>query len=361
MKLYRTIISTVLFTLISFVAMAQGSVSVEAKVDSVMLWVGEQTDFHLKVSCDSGSKVEFPLYVDTIVSGLEILPPILTDTQFIDKGNRMVISQNYTVTCFDSALVYIPPVAVVVDGQEYLSNSQAVSFLVYDIPEGQEKEIFPPKQNMKMPLAFIELAWPLLFLIVLAGAIFVSVFSYRRYNDNKPIIKKIKRNPQVPAHIRALEAIEDLRKSGSAHNKEAKQYYTSLTDIVRTYINDRFGFNATEMTSAEILDNLRSCGDKSSFEELSELLSTADMVKFAKAQPLLGENDRNLFGAMEFVKTTMVQDTENSESEVLEDTIIVEKRSKEVRTALLVAFILSVIASLGFAACLVTKLYYLFF
>ena len=361
MRLFRTILSAILFIPVTFPATAQGSVSVEARIDSVMLWVGEQTGYHLEVSCDRDSKVVFPLFADTIAGGLEILPPVLTDTQYIDQGNRMVISQNYTVTCFDSALVYIPPVAVAVDGQEYLSNSQAVSFLVFDIPEGQEKEIFPPKQNMKMPLAFNELAWPLLYLAVLAGTVFVSVFSYRRYNDNKPIIKKIKRSPKVPAHVRALEAIEDLRKSGSAHNQDAKHYYTSLTDIVRTYINERFGFNATEMTSAEILYNLRSCGDRSSIGELSELLSTADMVKFAKAQPLLGENDRNLLGAMEFVKTTMVQETENTEPEVLEDTVIVEKRSKEVRTALLVAFILSVVASLGFAACLIVKLYYLFF
>ncbi len=361
MRLYRTIMSAILLTPVTFSATAQGSVSVEAKVDSVMLWVGEQTGFHLEVSCDKDSKVEFPLFTDTIAGGLEILPPVLTDTQYFDKGNRMVISKNYTVTCFDSALVYIPPVAVAVDGQEYLSNSQAVSFLVYDIPEGQEKEIFPPKQNMKMPLTFNELAWPLLYLAVLAGTIFVSVFSHRRYNDNKPIIKKIRREPKVPAHVRALEAIENLRKSGSAHNQDAKQYYTSLTDIVRTYIYERFGFNATEMTSAEILENLRSSGDESSIVELSELLSTADMVKFAKAQPLLGENDRNLLGAMEFVKTTMVQEPESQEPEVLEDTVIVEKRSKEARTALLVAFILSVIASLGVAACLVAKLYYLFF
>lgn len=361
MRLFRTIISAVLFSLAAYPAAAQSSVSVDARVDSVALWVGEQTGFHLEVSCDRDSKVEFPSFTDTIVGGLEILPPVLTDTQYLDKGNRMVISRNYTVTCFDSALVYIPPVTVSVDGQEYLSNSQAVSFLVYDIPEGQEKEIFPPKQNMKMPLAFNELAWPLLYLAVLAGTIFVAVFSLRRYNDNMPIIKKIRREPKVPAHIRALEAIESLRKSGSAHDQDAKQYYTILTDIVRTYINERFGFSATEMTSAEILENLRNSGDKSSIGELSELLSTADMVKFAKAQPLLGENDRNLLGAMEFVKTTMVQESESPEPVVLEDTVIVEKRSKEARIALLVAFILSVAASLGTAACLVAKLYYLFF
>lgn len=361
MKSIRTLTPVILLLMIPVLANAQNQISVEAKVDSVMLWVGEQTGFHLEVSCDKGSKVDFPLFTDTIVSGLEILPPVLTDTQYVNNGNRMIISRNYTVTCFDSALVFIPPIAVAVDGQEYLSNPQAVSFLVYDIPQGNEKEIFPPKENMKVKVAFKEVAWPVLYLILSAAFVFLSIFSYRRYNDNKPIIKKIKREPKVPAHVRALQAIEELRQSGSAHSQDAKQYYTSLTDIIRGYINERFGFNATEMTSGEILENLQNSGDKSSIDELAGLLSTADMVKFAKAQPLLGENDRNLLGAMEFVKTTMAPEPENAEPEELEDTVVIEKRSKEARTALLAAFVLFIIAALVFAYYLVVKLYYLFF
>ncbi|MCQ2083338.1 MAG: hypothetical protein MJY58_02425 [Bacteroidaceae bacterium] len=340
---------------------AQNLVSVEARVDSVMLWVGEQTACHLEVSCDRGCNVDFPLFTDTIVSGLEIIPPVLTDTQYVNDGNRMVITRHYTVTCFDSALVFIPPIAVGVDGQEYLSNSMAVSFLVYDIPQGQEKEIFPPKHNMGIPLAFNEIAWPLLHLILLAAALFLAVFCYRRYNDNKPIIKKIRREPKVPAHIRATQAIENLRQNGSAHSQNPKEYYTALTDILRVYMNERFGFNATEMTSGEILENLQNSTDKAAIDELAGLLSTADMVKFAKSVPLLGENDRNLFSAMEFVKSTTVQETADSEPQIIEDTVVIEKRSKEARIALLVAFVVCVVAALTFTYFLVSKLYYLFF
>ncbi len=337
------------------------NVIVQAEVDSMMMWIGQQTGLHIEVTCDAGQDIVFPAYRDTIVEGLEIIPPVLTDTQYVNNGQRMTVKRSYTVTCFDSTLIYIPSIPVTVDGEEYQSNRLALAFTTYDIPEGEETKIFGPKDNMKAPVRFYEVKSLLLFWILTAIAIVLAVYLFVRYRDDKPIIRKIKIEPKVPAHVRAISEIEDLRKAGGPHSDDAKAYYTQLTDILREYINDRFGFNATEMTSYEILERLEESQDKESLSELRDLLSTSDMVKFAKFKPMLNENDRNLVSALEFVNGTKVEIPETELQPREEETIVEMKRSKGARMALLVAGLALSVAGAVFLVYAVLKLYYLFF
>ena len=337
------------------------NVIVNAEVDSMMMWIGQQTGIHVSVTCDAGQDISFPAYRDTIVEGLEIVPPIQTDTQYLNDGQRMVVTRNYTVTCFDSSLIYIPYIPVTVDGDEYQSNRLALAYISYDIPEENEKQIFGPKENMKTPVRFYETRGLIIYLFLAAIAIIAAIYVLLRYRDDKPIIRRIKIEPKIPAHIRAISEIEELRQSGGPHSEDAKAYYTQLTDILREYINDRFGFNATEMTSYEILEHLEENRDKESLNELRDLLSTSDMVKFAKFKPMLNENDRNLVNALEFVNNTKMEVSEQELEPKEEETVIEEKRSKGSRMMLLAVGITVAVAGTAFFVLMVLKLYYLFF
>ena len=350
-----------IFTIASVAYASAQSVVVKAEVDSMMMWIGQQTGLHLEVTCDAGQKIEFPAYRDTIVTGLEIIPPVKTDTQYVNNNQRITVTRSYTVTCFDSALIYIAPITVNVDGKEYQSNRLALAFMTYDIPEGEEKQIFGPKDNLKAPVKFYEVKGLILFLLLAIIAIIIAVYLFIRYRDDKPIIRKIKIEPKVPAHIRAITDIEELRQSGGPHSEDSKGYYTQLTDILREYINDRFGFNATEMTSYEILEKLEESRDRESLSELRDLLSTSDMVKFAKFKPMLNENDRNLLTALEFVNDTKIEVPESELQPKEEETIVEEKRSKEARIMLFVAGTVAALAGTLFLVLSVLKLYYLFF
>ena len=337
------------------------NVIVNAEVDSMMMWVGQQTGLRVSVTCDAGLDVAFPAYRDTIVRGLEIIPPITTDTQYVNNGQRMTLTRNYTVTCFDSALIYIPSIPVKVNGTEYESNRLALAFMTYDIPEGQETQIFGPKENMKTPVKLYEAKGLLIYWILAILAIGLGVYLFIRFKDDKPIIRRIKIEPKVPAHVRAISGIEELRQSGGPHSEDAKGYYTQLTDILREYINERFGFNATEMTSDEILEHLEQNRDKESLAELRDLLSTSDMVKFAKFKPMLNENDRNLVSALEFVNDTKIEVSEENLKPKEEETVIEIKRSKSARIMLLVAGTLITAVGAVFFVLTILKLYYLFF
>ena len=116
----------------------------------------------------------------------------------------------------------------------------------------------------------------------------------------------------------------------------------------RRYIEERYGFNAMEMTSSEIIDRLMSTDDPKSLEEMKQLFNTADLVKFAKYSTLINENDANLVNAVEFINQTKI-DAQVPQTTVKEELTADEIRSKNSRLALQIAItVLSVLSLLSF-------------
>ena len=109
-------------------------------------------------------------------------------------------------------------------------------------------------------------------------------------------------------------------------SENSKEYYTKLTDTIRRYIEERYGFNAMEMTSSEIIANLTATQDESALSELRHLFLTADLVKFAKYSTLINENDMNLVNAIDFINQTKL------ENEPVEETIKPELSEEDQRS-----------------------------
>ncbi|MBL7893041.1 MAG: hypothetical protein JNL63_10450, partial [Bacteroidia bacterium] len=86
---------------------------------------------------------------------------------------------------------------------------------------------------------------------------------------------------------------------------KVKQYHSRLTDILRLYIEARFKIPALEQTSDEIMSNFRSVLiDEESKKKIKQVFLVADLVKFAKEQPLPSENELSLTNAFDFVNGT---------------------------------------------------------
>ena len=168
-----------------------------------------------------------------------------------------------------------------------------------------------------------------------------------RIRDNKPIIRKIKVEPKLPPHQAAMKEIERIKTEKVWQKGQSKEYYTELTDAIRTYIKDRFGFNALEMTSSEIIDQLLEMNDKEAISDLKLLFQTADLVKFAKHNPQMNEND------------TKQPEEENQKPQPTEITII-EKRSLRVKAMLICGIALLSAALIGTFIYIGLQLYNLF-
>ena len=132
-----------------------------------------------------------------------------------------------------------------------------------------------------------------------------------------------------------------------------------MTDALRTYIKDRFGFNALEMTSSEIIDKLLELKDKEAISDLKELFQTADLVKFGKHDPQMNEIDANLINAIDFINETKQPEEENQKPQPTEITII-EKRSLRVKVMLICGIALLSAALIGVFIYIGMQIYNLF-
>ena len=312
----------------------RAQVTVEATIDSLQLLIGEQAKVKLEVSMDANHKLILPAVRDTLVKGVEVLDVAKPDTQLLNENKRWLISQEYTITSFDSALYYLPPFEVKVDNESY--QSQALALKVYSVPVDtlHPDQFFGPKSIQEVPLTWSDIA-PLVYaflLMLILGA--VAVFFVIRYRNNKPIIKIIKIESKLPPHQAAMKKIEEIKANKAWQREEPKLYYTELTDVIRVYIKERFGFNAMEMTSSEIIERLLEEKDKESINDLKVLFETADLVKFAKFAPLMNENDMNLVSAVDFINQTKKEEDPNAKKEPTEIKVE-EKRSKQGRIMLL--------------------------
>ena len=327
---------------------ANAQVTVDASIDSLQLLIGEQAKIKLQVSMNANQKLQLPLLRDTLVTGVEILDIAKPDTQLLNENKRWLISQEYTITSFDSALYYLPPFEVLVDNQAY--RSKALALKVYSIPVDtlHPDQFFGPKDICEVPIIWEDVA-PLVYsavIMLILGAL--AVFFVIRFRDNKPIIKIIKVEPKLPPHQVAMKKIEEIKADKQIQREDPKLYYTELTEAIRTYIKERFGFNAMEMTSSEIINRLLEEKDPQSISDLKLLFETADLVKFAKHAPMMNENDMNLVNAIDFINQTKVEEDPNAKKEPTEIRVE-EKRSKQGRIALMCSI---AVAGIGALICL---------
>jgi hypothetical protein len=113
----------------------------------------------------------------------------------------------------------------------------------------------------------------------------------------------------LPAHVRAIRELDKLKEEKIWQQGREKEFYSRLTDILRSYLFEREGINAMEMTSGEILNEMRKLLEgESVYNNLKQILSTADLVKFARYKPYPDENDLSMVNAYFFVNQTREPD-----------------------------------------------------
>jgi sterol desaturase/sphingolipid hydroxylase (fatty acid hydroxylase superfamily) len=210
---------------------------------------------------------------------------------------------------------------------------EQMKVLNMEVDTAHVNQFFGPKDVQDNPFLWSE--WSLAFWLSVLMLV-ISVFGYYLYlrlRDNKPIISTIRIVKKLLPHQKAMKEIELIKAENMVNSENPKEYYTKLTDTLRKYIDERYGFRAMEMTSSEIIDRLMRTGDQQSLEELRQLFTTADLVKFAKYSTLINENDANLVSAIDFINQTKIENLPTEEvvkPELTEEQV----RSKKMRTAL---------------------------
>ena len=330
---------------------AAAQVTFDAKIDSLNLFIGQQTVITLDVSMGDGQKLELPELKkgDCLVPNVEVIDISRPDTTKLNAGKTLDIVQRLTVTAWDSSFYYLPPFQVKVDGKTYESKSLALNVYTVDVDTLHVDEFFPVNRVIAQPFVWDDFRLvtyvTLLALLVLA----VSLFLLDRARKGKPIVQIIRRQRALPPHQVAMSEIERIKSDRKWTEEDSKEYYTRLTDTLRAYIQNRYGFSTLEMTSAEIIARLMSENDEQALNELREIFRTADLVKFAKYSTMINENDANLMAAVEYINQTKQEVDPNARTEPEVIRVTDEKRMSQVKAMRWVAAVMICAVAAGLA------------
>ena len=271
------------------------SAQVIANLDTNNILIGDHITFTIEGEIDKDS--EWPIFTDSI-GNLELLSASKIDSIPTENGWRL--KQNFILTQWDSGFYNIPSISV--------GNEKTAAFVitVNTINLEEYSEAKDIKGPIDAPVTFSEVLPYLLVFIVVVLFVYLLIRYFKR---NKPI-QIISPEPLaiLPPFEIALTQLEELKIKKKWQSGEIKAYYSDLSEIVRTYIENGLHTPAMEMLTDDIIDRLKV--RKIDTAQLKILLNTADMAKFAKAQPTSAENELAITFAFEFIHQTKPQEND---------------------------------------------------
>ena len=290
---------------------------VSAAIDSTTLFIGDQTDLHLRATCEVGEQVTLPLLDEQLIPGIEIVDRTIVDTAVLKDG-RVQYNQYLTLTSFEDSLFYIAPLPFVSGGDTIWSESLMLNVVQPFELDSADMAITDIKGIYRAPIWWWGfLRWVLLALGVAGiGVGGYYLITYLQSRMGKREEDAVAAEPLRPAEEVALEKLDAIREQKIWQTGQIKEYHTQLTDVVREYIARRFEVSSAEQTSDETLRAMRPLlsDKKDLYEQLRKMLTLADLVKFAKWTATPDENELSLRSAYTFVKETTPVDEEPQNS-----------------------------------------------
>jgi hypothetical protein len=290
---------------------------VSAAIDSTTLFIGDQTDLHLRATTEVGVGVQMPVLADQLISGVEIVDRTIVDTIMLSDG-RVQYDQYLTLTSFEDSLFYIEPLPFVSGDDTVWSESLMLNVVQPFEMDSTDLAITDIKGIYRAPIWWWGiLRWVLLALLLIGASVGgYYLITYLRSRMGGKEKEMSAAGPLRPAEEVALEKLDIIREQKIWQSGQVKEYHTQLTDVVREYIARRFEVSSTEQTSDETLRAMRSLlsDKKELYEQLRKMLQLADLVKFAKWTTTPDENELSLRSAYTFVKETTPAEEEPQNS-----------------------------------------------
>ena len=289
-----------------------GEISVNASLEPTEILIGEQAKFKLELMQDETEKVSWPQFSDTLATNVQILEKLKTDTTKLSDGRMSIISE-FLVTSYDSGFYYIPELLFETTTEKVYTNPVGLTVNTVPVDENAD-DINAEKAIMSAPFSWVELAkWTGMGL---AGVLVlvIIVLLLMRFVFNKKV-KILPETPEVvlPAHVVALQKLEQIKTEKIWQQGQIKQFYTEVTDVIREYLEGGYDINAMELTTDEIVALVKKNKELDEIRlVLKEMLELSDLVKFAKFVPLENENERMVLNAFLIVEKTTKEEAEET-------------------------------------------------
>lgn len=284
--------------------------TVTARLEPDSIGIGDRTTLEVTVRRDMMQMVDFPNFEGGhLTKEIEIVDEGTVDTLAKD-GRQLTLQRRYQLTTFEDGEHHLGRFPMLYSDKNVIdtlysadSVTLRVGTFVIDTATMQLRDIGPvapaPFKPGEVSLWVIGGAWGITIIALVAYVVWRRL----RRREKRPA-KDADVVPDTP-HLAAIKALEELHSQKLWQNNRHKQYYTRLTDILRKYLEGRWGVQAMEMTSGEILEAATAQGVSGvPMTSLKTILRSADLVKFAKHKPEAEENETAYTQAYYFVEET---------------------------------------------------------
>ncbi len=354
--LLRQSVSLCFFLCFSFYTYAQSGPKIKSEVDTTFIKIGEQIIWTVTVEVDSTASVIFP--EGQTFSPLEMVEAYKTDTT--RKKSRLQLQRAYALTQFDSGSYKLPTQFIDINGEGHYTDSLRI--IVADVPvDTLKQQMYDIKELMiveKSGNGWLKIIlWVLLALLLLGAILYWFVFRKKPLTEEEKVAL-------LPPYDRAMLELKNLENSKYLIQDEYKKYYSELTDIVRSYLEEDVHVSALESTTDQLIEKLELMTDSGELEldkdtiiQFKRILQTADLVKFAKSKPetSIAEQDRK--SIEQIVVKTHEALPEPTEEELMQQAEYLEELERKKQKKKIVIAIASVFALLLVSAISATIYY----
>jgi flagellar basal body-associated protein FliL len=323
---------------------------IQSKADTTNIKIGEQIKFTVTVEVDSTAQVFFP--EGQTFSPLETVEAFKTDTT--RKKDRITLQKIYALTQFDSGSYVLPAQRIEINGDGFFTDSLQVDVATVAVDTVNQKmyDIKPLISVQKSNSDFWKILLIVLLIIAIAGGL-IYWFIIRK----KPLTEDEK-VALLPPYDRALLELKRLENSKYLIEDKYKVYYSELTAIVRSYLEEEVHISALESTTGELIDKLEMLQDAgelklqdNTIKQFESILQTADLVKFARSKPptKVAEQDRKAIEEIVIkTKEALPEPTEEDllEQEEYQKIIALKNRKKKIISIISAAAIV-ILVSIG--------------
>ena len=316
----QKIIITFLFVSMVFISLLNGQdYKATTKLDTNHILIGDYLNIHLEVTAPLGKMIIIPQLSQQLLEQNET-PFDWIQNSKVDTSqlaSEVIFHQTITITAFDSGIYIFPSIPILSVDSQLLAQTEPLLFKVSTVAVDTTMAFRDIKGNVKTFLSLHEIflylkkytPYILLAAIIIGVVIYFIIRYLKRTRKTPPTIVK----PKIKPHITALKALEKLRHKKLWEQGRIKEYYSELTDIIRIYMENKWDIYAMEMVSTEIIEELRKMElSEELIDKMQSTFTVADLVKFAKWNPLPSEHDIAFKNIFSFVHETAEKPQENS-------------------------------------------------
>ncbi len=289
------------------------NVEVEGKVNDTKVQVGKPFTLDLSLKVPYGWFVEWNDFsIDTLSDQIDIIKRGEVERS-ADADSNVIVKQQLTLMAFDTGQIQVPSVGLTYarsfdDPERLKAYTDPIRLYSTTMTVDTTMAYKPIVEPIAAPIKFKEVFPWILGVLVLVLIAFGVWYWLKHRKPKVDVDGNIVRGPVIPPYDKAVGDLESLRQQKLWQSGKVKEYFSSLTDIAREYIEGQFGVNAVEMTTDDILEEVKPLHfSQETYNKLKETMEVADLVKFAKYSAANLESENAMNSMTDFVNESYAQ------------------------------------------------------